>query len=100
MEDKMALQAKEELSAAGRVKALQEKFAMAANHKFLTAKEKEVLWVADQPTYFTKASIAIMEEAAPHPVSPEFHLESCAVKRGSKHWATTCPPRSRNKKGL
>jgi hypothetical protein len=54
MEDKMALQAKEELAAAGRVKA-QEKFAMAANHKFLTAKEKEVLWVADQPTYFTKA---------------------------------------------
>jgi hypothetical protein len=31
-----------------------------------------------------------MEEAAPHPVSPEFDLESCAVKRGSKHWASIC----------
>ncbi len=89
-EDEMALQAKEELAVAGRVQAFQEKFSVAANDKFLMANEKEVCWVADQPTYSTKATFAIMKEAAPHPLFPEFHLKSCAVKKGSKHRASTC----------
>jgi hypothetical protein len=89
MEDEIAVQAKEELVVARRVQALPEKFATAANDKFLTAKEKDVRWVIDQPTYSTKVPIAIMEEAATHPVSPEFSLESHAVKRGSKRWAST-----------
>ncbi len=42
MEDELAVQAKEELSVAERVQALREKFAAAANNKFLAAKEKEV----------------------------------------------------------
>ncbi len=89
MEDKIAVQAKEELVFAGWVQALWEKFAMATNNKSVTAKEKEVRWVADQPTYSTKAPNAIMEEVALHRISPEFPLESCAVKRGSKYRAST-----------
>jgi hypothetical protein len=89
MEDKMAVQAKEELVVAGWVQALWEKFAAAAKNNFFTVKEKEVCWVADQPTYSTKAPIAIMEEAAPHSVSPESHLKSHAVDRGSKHRGST-----------
>ncbi len=89
LEDKIAVQAKEELVVAGWVQALWEKFAMAANNKFATAKEKEVCWVADPSTYSTKAPNAIMEEAAPHPVFPEFSLKSRAVKSGSKHRVST-----------
>ncbi len=89
MEDKIAVQAKEESVVAGQVQALREKFAMAANKKSVMAKEKEVRWVADQPAYSTKAPNAIIEEVALHPVSPEFPLESCAITRGSKHQAST-----------
>jgi hypothetical protein len=85
MEDKMALQAKEELAVPRQMQAPWEKFAADENNKFLMAKEKEVHWVADQPTYSTKSPIAIMEEAAPHPILPEFSLKSCSVKRESKH---------------
>jgi hypothetical protein len=89
IKDKIAVQVKEEPAVAGRVQALWEKFVTAANNIFLMVKEKEVCWVADQSTYSTKAPIAIMEEAAPHPVSPEFSLESRTIKRGSKYRAST-----------
>jgi hypothetical protein len=83
IEDKIAAQAKEELAVVGHVQALWEKFTAAANNNSVTAKEKEVRWVADQPSYSTKAPNAIMEEVALHPVSPEFPLKSCAITRGS-----------------
>jgi hypothetical protein len=97
MEDKISAQAKEKLAVTGWVQALWEKFTKAVNNKFLTAKEKEVRWVADQPTYSTKAPIAIMEEAAPYPISPEFPLKSCTVKKGSKYWVSTLLERMSSK---
>jgi hypothetical protein len=89
MEDEIAHQAKEEQAVTGQVQALWEKFAMAANKKYLSKKEKKVCWSVDEPECTPKSSNAIMEEGTPSSGPLVSLYVSCMGKQGSKHQAST-----------
>jgi hypothetical protein len=89
MEDEIACQTKEEQAVAGQVQALWEKFAAAANKKYLSTKEKEVRWSVDKPERASKKLDAIMKEATPSSGPPVSWHVSCAGKQGSMHQSST-----------
>jgi hypothetical protein len=82
MEEEITLQAREQQAVAGRVQALREKFAAAANDKCSPAQELEVRWVRAQPGLSPEAPDAAMAEATL--TLPGIQPEPSAVKRGSR----------------